>query len=163
MLNELPIDINPTQLVAQRARLKGELLVANMPRLLGYLANNEGEVAIDLKFGQDEQKLNNITGSVKAQINVTCERCLAIMPLELNASIKLGMVMDEAAIEKLPEDYEPLLITDEAVSLSDLVEDELILSLPFVIRHDDSSLSSGDCQPLLKEHSVGIKAPDYSN
>ena len=54
-----------------------------------------------------------------------------------------------AEADLLPESYEPLLVNEPTVSLLEMIEDELLLSLPLVIRHEES-----ECQ-LKQEYSNG--------
>jgi uncharacterized protein len=57
------------------------------------------------------------------------------MPLDVDASVCLGMVTSPEAARELPGEYEPLVMTAEPVSIASVVEDELILALPIVALH----------------------------
>jgi len=59
----------------------------------------------------------------------------------LDAGVRLALVESEMAAGSLPEEYDPLLCTADALSLFDLVEDELMLALPIVAAH-----ARGECQ-----------------
>jgi uncharacterized protein len=57
----------------------------------------------------------------------------------MRVNFRLGLVHARAAhqVGNLPEEYEPLLVPQNGLAMSEWVEDELILALPLVPRHDD--------------------------
>ena len=84
-----------------------------------------------------------------AVLPLTCQRCLQPMTVELHVSPTLRFVRDEALAEQLDEDSEEdVLALSAALDLHDLVEDELILALPLVPRHEHCPqplpMSAGD-------------------
>ena len=60
------------------------------------------------------------------------------MPVTLESRFLLGLVSDDSLASELPCDYEPVLVENEQLNLLPVVEDELILSLPQVIYHDEA-------------------------
>jgi uncharacterized protein len=113
--------------------------------LTPLLASSEGAAAFVLRFGRDEQHRPVIVGSVEANLSLICQRCLQPMDLPVRAEIGLGAVrgLEEAAA--LPESLDPLLVDDDSVRLRDIVEDELIMAVPAIARHEED-----ECQLALK-------------
>lgn len=84
-----------------------------------------------------------LIGEANCIVTVRCQRCLEPFELTLQASLRLGVVRDEAAGQRLPDDMEPLLCAQgQEVAVAELIEDELLLALPDYPRHAD-----GQCQP----------------
>ncbi len=108
-----------------------------MQRLGASLVSDEGEAEVEMKFDVDNERRAVVQVRVLAQVQLICQRCLEPMDCTLSAERLLGVVMNEAQAERLPSNYEPLFVTEEPLFLSDLIEDELILSLPIVPRHSD--------------------------
>lgn len=81
--------------------------------------------------------------TAQAQVPLTCQRCLAAVQESIEVDRWFRFVADEAAAEAQDDEAdEDLLALEPRPSLIDLVEDELILSLPLVPLH-------GQCpQPL---------------
>jgi uncharacterized protein len=52
-------------------------------------------------------------------------------------------VKSDAEIETLAPEYEPLVSADGRVALKELVEDELLLALPLVPRHEGDAACGG--------------------
>lgn len=148
-VQRLPAQIAPYKLARQGQILKGVLPLDGMKRLHGALASSNGQVEVDLEFGRDEQGTYFAVGSLKASVEMVCQRCMTAMPVEVAAEIKLGFCGSDEMAQRIPERYEPCLVEEEPVALTDLIEDELILALPLVALHPEQS-----CQPWLEENQV---------
>jgi uncharacterized protein len=66
---------------------------------------------------------------------MTCQRCLGAVEVLVEADAELELAESEAAIEAADDEVERVLATPE-MDVVALVEDELILSLPMVPRHE---------------------------
>ncbi len=136
MSNRLPESIRPLDLVRAGARMEGELGLRGMTRLAGRLAADRGAVRVSLHFGRNGGNVRYIKGRVETVLELTCQRCLEVMQFPVDIGVSLGIIGAAAEAERLPAEYEPLLLGEsEAVSLVELVEDELLLALPIVARH----------------------------
>lgn len=134
----LPEKLNPWQIAAENGSLNGMLALAALPRLTATLDRPEGMIAIALTTGIDGRGIRFIKGIVRTQVELTCQRCLGPLRLPLEVTVSLGLARDEAEIDRLPDEYEPLLISEGGIiAVADLVEDELLLALPQIPRHDD--------------------------
>jgi uncharacterized protein len=70
-------------------------------------------------------------------LQLTCQRCLQPMTVALDLQPRLRFVQGEARAEALDEDSdEDVLALTPALDLLPLIEDELILALPLVPRHE---------------------------
>lgn len=75
---------------------------------------------------------------VDADVPLTCQRCLHLdaMPLQVDQSYRF--VADEATAEALDDEAEEdLLALSNDFDLRALIEDELLMALPLVPRHDE--------------------------
>jgi uncharacterized protein len=141
MSSTLPELLDPWRAVELGSELIGRLPLSSLPRLGDSLLDTAGEAELKLVFGRDLQKRGVVTGTVKARLVLRCQRCLDALEHEVDAPVALALVrgMDEAG--ELPEEYDPLLAADGLLRLADLVEDELILSLPQIPMHE-----AGQCR-----------------
>jgi uncharacterized protein len=106
-----------------------------MPRLTALLHSTQGSVAVELETGIDEQNIHFIAGHLEVTVEMICQRCMAPMHLPIVTDLRLGALPNEARLDGLPENYEPLLVPEGEVRIADLVEDELILALPLIPKH----------------------------
>lgn len=101
-----------------------------------------GCAQVELEFGEDDERFLFIKGTAQANVYMVCQRCLEPMLVRLDAGFLLGIVEDEAKVDQLPEQYEPLVASGKSSSLLEIIEDELILSLPLVALHEINECSA---------------------
>jgi len=106
-----------------------------MPRLAACLLSDREEVCAELQFGIDDQGVDFVEGKIEAELQVSCQRCLAPMSLPVHTGMALAFVGSEAAANRLSGHREPLVVPATPLRLAPLIEDELILSLPMTPRH----------------------------
>jgi uncharacterized protein len=136
--------IEPLLLAAKGRTLKGRIPLAQLGRLVPSLYGTEGFAEAELRFDRDEVGLPCIKGRINALLTLQCQRCMQAMTLPLTVEVSLGIVTSKDAAEKLPENYDPLLVTAEPMKVADIVEDELILALPLVAMHEIKDCPSGE-------------------
>ena len=141
MLDRLPEYIDPLHFADKRGELKGQIPLSSMDRLAGLLANDIGAVTVALFFGR-EGRLAKIEGQIEAVLELVCQNCLEAMEWPVSSTIKLGIVTSIDQADRLPEDYEPLLVEEGKILLKTLVEDELLLSIPAFPRHQHECFHS---------------------
>jgi len=124
----------------QRILLEGEIELGKMPRLLSSLTSSEGSVKVSLEFGVDEQRIRFMRGAISTDLLLCCQRCMEPVEYPVAIEIAFALVKGEAEAERLPEGYEPYIVPEELPALAEIVEDELILALPIVARHEGETV-----------------------
>ncbi|WP_315530246.1 YceD family protein [Delftia acidovorans] len=72
-----------------------------------------------------------------AVVPMVCQRCLALAPITLQVDRSFRFVADEATAESEDDESdEDLLVLSREFNLLELIEDELLMELPVVPRHD---------------------------
>jgi uncharacterized protein len=107
-----------------------------MRRLADSVHKRDGEVEIKLSFGHDESGKACVRGNIEGTLELVCQRCLQGFPYHCDINVNLALVVSERGAQQLEPGYEPLVAAETPISLSELVEDELILALPLVPAHD---------------------------
>jgi uncharacterized protein len=136
--------IDPWRAVEAGAEYAGSLPLARMPRLRESLREANGEAVYRLAFLRDLEGRGVLAGEIDALLVLTCQRCLGAMELEVKASIDLALVSGLDECRLLPEDLDPLLVTQESIRLPDLIEDELLLALPQIPMHEPGECASDE-------------------
>lgn len=147
--------VDAIRLAKTGQRLTGEIGLARMTRLGPSLASRAGAATVTLQFGVDAQGIGFVRGHVNSRLEVICQRCLKPMVLDVEAVVSLGIVASPEAARELPEEYEPLLVGEDPVSIAAVVEDELILALPIVTLHPP-----GVCTAAVASSGDGAAATD---
>ncbi len=155
--HSLPKTVDPLKYADQNKVLKGALAVKCMPRLLDMLADDSGEVKVELEFDRDEQNLRVVTGRLEAELWLECQRCLSPVQKTLVSEFALGIVLSDEQAKNLPKHYEPLLVEPEELILRDMVEEELILSLPMFAYHEHCG--SGETESVSEKKDADEAPP----
>ena len=140
MLARLPQYIDPLHLADKRGELKGQIPVSSLDRLADILFNDTGVVTVDLFFGR-EGRLAKIEGQIEAVLELECQLCLQAVQWPVKNTIKLGIITSIEQANRLPEDYEPLLVDEGKILLKNIIEDELLLILPAFPKHSHLCLT----------------------
>jgi len=138
MSQPLPVEFDPQRLAKAGDEFIARLPLAHFKRLVAELRDSAGEVSATLRFVRAEGGRVRVSGRMRAEFTLRCERCLGDFALEVDEEFDLVVVDSDKATETLPEEMEPL-VTDERGHLRavDLLEDELLLALPIVAKHAD--------------------------
>jgi uncharacterized protein len=135
MSGQLSERIDPAKLAQKQAVLRGEIPFSACQRVLEVALNPEGRVGLELAFTR-ENGLVRVRGWLETSVRMQCQRCLETVDLPVRCEVNLGVVASLDEADRLPEDCEPLLREGDALlALSELVEDEIILALPYIPRH----------------------------
>ncbi|MBF0218433.1 MAG: DUF177 domain-containing protein [Gammaproteobacteria bacterium] len=143
--DQLPLHIDPYRYAENRRQLAGELSLAALPRLLDATADPErsldGRVAVMIECSIDNEGYHTLQGVARCQVALTCQRCLEPVNYPLEAEFSLALVRNSEAAAALPSHYEPLLVEGKVITLAEMVEDELLLALPMIARHQSACLA----------------------
>ncbi|VAW64275.1 hypothetical protein MNBD_GAMMA08-253 [hydrothermal vent metagenome] len=131
----LPVHLNFAQKAKIGFELRGKWPIKQLKRLNKLLMSDQGELVVELKFDR-VGPIPFIVGHITTDLQLKCQRCMQAVPHNVDLRFKLGMVQNEAQMEKLPDEFEPYLIEDENNHLPDMLEDELLLALPLVAMHE---------------------------
>jgi len=136
MLERLPKFIDPLVFADRGSELKGKIELADLQRLADILANQNGNVAVQLSFFK-QNRLAGVKGQVNVNIDLVCQKCLEAVQWDSQISFALGLVSSLDEADRLPEGYEPMLVnSEEKIALSTLVEEELLLAIPSFPKHE---------------------------
>lgn len=151
---------DPVRLAAEHACLQGPVPLQEFSRLaevFGPAGMRDSEVTAELQFSAHQRGLVLIEGLIEGQLRLQCQRCLQDMLLPLAERFRLALQTGEAAAS-LPDDFELLERQGDSLVPAELLEDELLLSVPLVARHKDFS----DCGPMASSYFEPDNGPEMA-
>jgi len=134
----LPHEIDPFRLVEARAELGGSVPLKQFKRLKPLLVEDTGTITVVLNFDIDELGVPFVSGSIKTELALVCQRCLERYDFPVEQDIALAWIRTEKEAELLPLRYEPYLVQTNPLILNDVIEDELLLAIPQIPMHEES-------------------------
>jgi uncharacterized protein len=138
-----PDRVDVDVLADSRVGLERRYPIGRFGRLAGLLTSADGGVVASFAFGRLDDGLASCALDVSAAVSLTCQRCLEPFEVALHASTKLAFVARDEDASIVPEGYEAVPAGEGRVDLAELVEDELLLSLPVVARHGAGTRCAG--------------------
>lgn len=125
------------------ATQEGTLPLSSFPRLQDVLVSDAGEVAYALKGVRDGRGRPSLQLSVRGTLQLRCQRCLGPLAHEVRTESVLVLASSQAEIDAEPVgvDSADRVIAGKEMGVRDLVEDELILALPYAPRHEGCEAS----------------------
>jgi uncharacterized protein len=120
------------------ATQQGSMAVREFLRLRDLLASEAGEVAYRVKGTRDTLGRPSLRLSVEGSLQLHCQRCLEPLPFEVRLDELLVLAATQAEIDADPADPDApdRVLGGKQMVVRELVEDELILSLPVAPRHE---------------------------
>ncbi|MEO6976307.1 MAG: YceD family protein [Gallionella sp.] len=128
-------------------QLSGELPVAELSRLLEALETSQGVLHYTVQGGVDKQGIPFLDVHVVGLCRLRCQRCLNGLdyPVQLDARL---LLRDQASLDGLDDDAADgkddefdSILADTHLNVPDMLEEEILLSLPIAPKHE-----SGTCQ-----------------
>jgi uncharacterized protein len=132
--------LDPRRFADLGKHFAGKIPLRSFSRLASLLVENSGSAEFELSFQREGQRAV-IRGRVRAELQLDCQRCRGPVAFDAVSDICLAVVEVLDEVGRLPEAYEPLLLEAPTVKLVELLEDELLLSLPQVPMH-----GFGECE-----------------
>ena len=134
--NSLPKYIDPIKLAEHHGRVSGQIAVASLTGMQELLLDNTGILTVNLTFDRDEEGFLCIQGNIDGELQLECQRCLKAMSYPVSLDVSLSPITSVEAGKNLPSQYEPVMIEDEKILLSALIEEEVVISLPMIPKHE---------------------------
>jgi uncharacterized protein len=144
----MPVDV--FDLAARGERVEGELELARLPRLAESLLDTDGTLRYVVKGLVDADGHPAADLSLRGRLRLECQRCNAPLEFDLERDTRFRFVHSEAELEALPleDDEADVIVGSHAMDLAAWVEDEAILSLPLVPRHESCNCMAGESGPV---------------
>ena len=123
--------------------LHGKIVLEECMRLKEYLTNTKGWLEYKISGALDKDGKSILEIIIKGKINLLCQRCLSELAYVLDLKSTLLLAKNEKELSYLDEieSREGILATSD-IDIIELIEDEVILSLPISPRHKENECST---------------------
>jgi uncharacterized protein len=118
--------------------------------------NKEGQQELDVRieFLGGKHSFPEIKGHVAGSLDIFCQRCLGALKWPVDLDFRLVVVASEADFDEVAEPFDTVIAGEHGIKLTEVIEDELLSSLPLAPMHEDLA----SC-----ETSIGVKFTDMDN
>jgi uncharacterized protein len=134
-------------LADRKVALSGELTIDKLTRLNGLLHSGVGSVRATLRFRQRGDGWLGAELDYRGSVELVCQRCLEPFRHELRDTVNVALADADSVPAVLPADHEPFELEEGRLQPAQLIEDELIVAVPLVPKHDRVE----DCGSLARK------------
>lgn len=139
--------------------IEGTLLVSEMTRLASSVAQPTGTLSYRIVGRLDDRGRAGALLRLTGDLALACQRCGAPLSFHLEREAAFRFVASEEELNAVPlddDDEAEAIVGGHSMDLAAWLEEEAILLLPLVPRHDD-------CQPIAIEAREESVAPTRPN
>ena len=141
--------------------ISGELNFSTLNRLRDLARYDNKEISYSISFVYDEDNKCCITGKVQTTLQLECKRCLKFFPYQVITAFNLYAVKAiNDSEDNLSKQLDVVLIENGLISITDIIEDEVILSLPEVPKHAEDDVN---CHSIQKASFLEYGARQQKN
>ena len=129
-----PVEVDPRRFCRDSQSWETQADVSAFPRLAQEFT--QGALFCRVTGRSDQRGGMSLQLTVSGEVELTCQRCLGGMQHVVEIEHMLQLARNEAELERLDAlpDSDAILV-GETLNLVDLVEDEVLLSLPLAAMH----------------------------
>jgi uncharacterized protein len=143
--------------------ISGEVQIAKLPRLLDILENPQGILSYTVQGGVDKQGTHFLDVSVLGQCQLRCQRCLNGLDYPVRLDTRL-LLRDQSSLNALDdnvaggekEEFDSIL-ADTHLNVLDLLEEEILLSLPIAPKHDLGACQATGGETAHREEKIPLR------
>lgn len=131
------------RLARERGVIEGRVDPHRLPRLVDLITDGPASVAWRITGITDAMGRPALAIELNGALTLTCQRCLGDFAWSIDERTELLLAVDERELADLDAgtDAEVVLAAQPLDQLA-LIEDELVLALPFAPRHPDDACST---------------------
>jgi uncharacterized protein len=141
-------------LAEREAVLSGEIGLRQLARLREILHSDRGSIQASLKFHRQTNRSVTVDLSFETVLELTCQRCLEPVVRSVSERSSLTLLAPESMDSRVAKEGEAVVLTEGRLNPAELIEDELIVSLPIIPRHaeiDECGSVAQTVQALMPE------------
>lgn len=140
----LPQYIDAPKWADREAAIQEIVPLSVFARVCEGAVSSQGEVSVDCRIYRDSQHLIVLEADLKTVVPLECQRCLDAVETTIDTHMQLWLLYSEEQADRLADDADYLVLDEDGrISLVEVLEDELILSLPLVALHEDCEVQAG--------------------
>lgn len=151
MSNDLPLRFDPVLFANRGRQFAGNIPAKDMPRIMELAPNSDGEFYVTMTFSISPLKFPMVKGTIEGEVVQTCQRCMGNAAVPISGKFQLLLITPDSLELASEEGHEIFEYTGQVISTANLIEDEIILSVPIVAKHEDIEKCESSVKQWLHE------------
>jgi uncharacterized protein len=159
-LMSAPAVIDVLEFARSAQQTAGDVAVVSLERLHDVLYDREGILHYEVQGGRDERMRPQLRVVVSGPLHLRCQRCLGLLDYPLHLTNTLVVTPQGSDTPDTADDPDEPDVIEENTELDvrSLIEDEVLLAVPFAPRHAD-----GECDSAPEaDHGADAEASPFA-
>lgn len=130
--------VDPFRLATEKLVLEGDLSISSLERLRQTILSQDGMLHYYIVGRADQLSRPTIQVVLKGEVALSCQRCMEPMPflVDINTTVTLFASEDELLAAEEEDPIIEGLVFAEVPDVLWLIEEEVILALPYIATHE---------------------------
>ena len=137
--------------LGQNSLLSGSFQLSRLDRLSSLVISNDTDITLSFEFSSNAYRHPTIKGHIDTELLVECQRCLE--PMVHTIDLDFDLLIDASEDDVQSFQMDTVYTDDGYLDVFEVIEDELILTLPLISMHEDNACNK-QWQPDSIEESV---------
>lgn len=150
------------ELAGRNSTFELQLQSTDLRRLAELTATEDSGLACGLKaiaeFSNGSEGFPVLHIVVTGSCPLVCQRCLSSVAYAINIDSALTILPDESDSQRVGDPFECVIMDSEGLSIVEVVEDEVLASLPMAPSHDSidacSQMKGLDVEPVAEPKEI---------
>ena len=142
---------DPWAYAKNRCSDAGTLPLVETETLRQWTGTHDDVVHYTLEGCIDRHGQSRLRGNVRAVLHTECQRCLEAMALTVAHDFDYVLIRDQSLEDKVADGSETLICAGDELDLAWFIEEEVLLAMPMIAKHDDCSLPQTGAQVPLPQ------------
>jgi len=146
--SQLNSSIQPIKLAKKEGEVRFSWKVEDFERLVELLYSNEGSIGVEIQGRFDDHRRCLLEAKITADVTLECQTTFTPIKHQIEKEITYCAVVAESQFAEAEEEFEPVLMEEGYLDIKQVIEDELILSIPIVankpLEELDKQMSFGE-------------------
>ena len=125
------------RLADQQTEVAFEIPLDQMPSVRERFASAGGRVSGVARFHR-EAGFRVADLHIEGSAQLVCQRCLEPMQVPIESTARVALIAAESEADGVPVEFETVHVPENRVRVRDLVEEELLLTLPISPLHEEA-------------------------
>lgn len=142
MLQQKTLILDPVKAAKEKLDINNTIIFSNLPQLHPCIVHGSYNFNLITNFRYENHNAL-LNGKLSGKIILICQRTLETFEYMIDNSLSLGFVTDDRFFKNFPENYEQYIYQNDQINLLELVEEEILLSIPMIPKK-----TINDCQAI---------------
>ena len=125
-----------------KSKITKEIHISELNRLSKFLSHHKKTdlISISASYSLNDRMNPNLEGTIDSTLTLACQRCLGDLQWCHSINFIIDFTKHQVNEKQMLSDIDTISVDDEGISISDLLQDEILSTIPLSIMHKNVEL-----------------------